>query len=325
MTKIYQNEIKKNLLLLQNKKLDFALIEKAAAATYPNFINPDAKRFGEVICALPQISVDQIAIDKAIEISNSKLSDQEKLEFAKLLKKLIPWRKGPYKIFDTLIDAEWQSFYKWDRLKKFLPDLKNKTILDIGANSGYYMFRMLPFEPKLVIGIDPKPLFFYQFTAINKYLKAPNLCYLPFKTDHLPLFPHFFNVVFCMGILYHQRSPLDLLLKIKESLRRNGSLVLETITIPGEDDLILFPTDRYAKMRNVYFIPTNQALLNMVERLGFKDAKIISTAKTTILEQRKTAWMTHESLADFLDPLDQTKTIEGYPAPERSILIASKK
>ena len=34
--------------------------------------------------------------------------------------------------------------------------------------------------------------------------------------------------------------------------------------------------------------------------------------------------MTTESLADFLDPRDSSKTVEGYPAPLRAVIIASK-
>ena len=34
--------------------------------------------------------------------------------------------------------------------------------------------------------------------------------------------------------------------------------------------------------------------------------------------------MTTGSLADFLDPQDQRKTVEGYPAPLRAVIIATK-
>ncbi|VEC80284.1 tRNA (mo5U34)-methyltransferase [Raoultella ornithinolytica] len=34
---------------------------------------------------------------------------------------------------------------------------------------------------------------------------------------------------------------------------------------------------------------------------------------TTTEEQRRTEWMITESLADFLDPEDNSKTLEGYP------------
>jgi tRNA (mo5U34)-methyltransferase len=43
---------------------------------------------------------------------------------------------------------------------------------------------------------------------------------------------------------------------------------------------------------------------------------------TSIDEQRATDWMTFESLEDFLDPEDHSKTIEGHPAPLRAVFLA---
>ncbi|MFN9977777.1 MAG: DUF1698 domain-containing protein, partial [Phycisphaerae bacterium] len=44
---------------------------------------------------------------------------------------------------------------------------------------------------------------------------------------------------------------------------------------------------------------------------------------TTLSEQRRTEWMTFESLEDFLDPLDSARTIEGYSAPVRALISAT--
>lgn len=38
----------------------------------------------------------------------------------------------------------------------------------------------------------------------------------------------------------------------------------------------------------------------------------------------RSEWMTTESLAEFLDPNDSSKTLEGYPAPLRAVIIATK-
>ncbi len=51
---------------------------------------------------------------------------------------------------------------------------------------------------------------------------------------------------------------------------------------------------------------------------------IADVCVTTTEEQRRTEWMVTESLADFLDPNDRSKTVEGYPAPQRAVLIARK-
>ncbi|WP_122853349.1 DUF1698 domain-containing protein, partial [Pseudomonas viridiflava] len=37
---------------------------------------------------------------------------------------------------------------------------------------------------------------------------------------------------------------------------------------------------------------------------------------------RGTEWMKYQSLSDFLDPEDHSKTIEGLPAPMRAVIVA---
>jgi len=77
-------------------------------------------------------------------------------------------------------------------------------------------------------------------------------------------------------------------------------------------------------MRNVYFIPSALALKNWLEKCGFVDVRIVDSCLTTHEEQRRTSWLTTESLEDFLDPTDNSKTLEGYPAPLRAVLVARK-
>ena len=77
-------------------------------------------------------------------------------------------------------------------------------------------------------------------------------------------------------------------------------------------------------MNNVYFLPSVEALTGWLEKAGFGEVRCVDVAVTSTEEQRKTEWMTYHSLADFLDPTDGSKTIEGYPAPKRATLIAKK-
>ena len=50
----------------------------------------------------------------------------------------------------------------------------------------------------------------------------------------------------------------------------------------------------------------------------------MNIATTTLEEQRKTDWLENESLIDFLDPKDHSKTTEGYQAPTRAVILANK-
>ena len=48
---------------------------------------------------------------------------------------------------------------------------------------------------------------------------------------------------------------------------------------------------------------------------AFDRLNVLDVTHTSVIEQRQTPWMAFQSLADFLDPSDPNKTIEGYPAP----------
>jgi len=233
-----------------------------------------------------------------------------------------PWRKGPFEIFGIKIDSEWRSDIKWERVIGQLKPLKNRHILDIGSSNGYYMFRMLPHNPAMIMGIDPYTNFYYQFMMLNSMANVSNIFTLPLRFEDTVSLAKKFNTVFCMGILYHRKSPIEFLSQIKKMLAGDGELVLETLIVKGDDHTALVPEERYAKMPNVYFIPTIPVLVTWLKCAGFKNIRCVDISTTTIEEQRKTEWINTETLADFLDPHDGTKTIEGYPAPVRAVIIA---
>jgi tRNA (mo5U34)-methyltransferase len=101
-----------------------------------------------------------------------------------------------------------------------------------------------------------------------------------------------------------------------------GELVLETLVIDGAGAGLLVPKHRYARMRNVHAIPTVATLKGWLEAAGFGDIRLADLSPTTPAEQRSTPWMRFHSLTDFLDPVNPELTVEGYPAPQRAVLIA---
>ena len=200
----------------------------------------------------------------------------------------------------------------------------DSRVLDIGCGNGYYMWRMWQAGAELVIGVDPNLLFLNQFEAVKHYLPQVPVWQLPFTLEELPEPTAAFDTVFSMGVLYHRRSPLDHLLQLKACLRPGGELVMETLVIEGGEQHCLLPEDRYAQMRNVWFLPSVPMLERMLRRAGYSDVRCVDLNRTSVEEQRSTAWMRFQSLPSFLDPADSSKTIEGYPAPLRATLVARK-
>ncbi|WP_457913730.1 tRNA 5-methoxyuridine(34)/uridine 5-oxyacetic acid(34) synthase CmoB [Candidatus Gillettellia adelgis] len=253
------------------------------------------------------------------ELSSGQL---EKIE--NMLRALTPWRKGPFSLYGININAEWHSDWKWNRLIPHISSLARRTVLDVGCGCGYYLWRMVGAGAKLAVGLDPMQLFLYQFEAIRKLLGGEQRAHLlPIGIEQLPTLTAF-DTVFSMGVLHHRRSPLDHLHQLKNQLVSEGELVLETLIVEGDTDQVLVPKNCYAKMRNVYFIPTISVLNSWLEKCGFININTVDICMTSIEEQRRTSWMTNESLAEFLDPTNHHKTIEGYPAPIRAIFIAKK-
>ncbi|MFG6653621.1 tRNA 5-methoxyuridine(34)/uridine 5-oxyacetic acid(34) synthase CmoB [Scandinavium sp. M-37] len=256
--------------------------------------------------------------------SEEPLGEGPTTRIDKLLRNLMPWRKGPFSLYGVNIDTEWRSDWKWDRVLPHLSDLTGRTILDVGCGSGYHMWRMIGAGAKLAVGIDPTQLFLCQFEAVRKLLGNDQRAHLlPLGIEQMPVL-NAFDTVFSMGVLYHRRSPLEHLWQLKDQLVSEGELVLETLVVEGDENTVLVPGDRYAQMRNVYFIPSAPALKQWLEKCGFVDVRIVDMNVTSTEEQRRTEWMTTESLAEFLDPNDSSKTIEGYPAPLRAVIIAKK-
>lgn len=258
-----------------------------------------------------------IGLPEEIDDSGRKLLKKE-------LQAFMPWRKGPFSVFGIDIDAEWRSEKKWQRLVPELPDLKDKVIADIGCNNGYYMFRMLPYQPRLVLGLEPSVQHYFCFQALRNMSGANNLHIDLLGVEHINLFPDTFDVIFLLGIIYHRISPVEVLKDIHAALKPGGTLLLESQAIPGDDPYALFPEKTYAKAPGTYFVPTGACLENWLVRAGFKEPRLFYLHPMSSEEQRKTVWMTFESYSDFIDPQDPSLTIEGYPSPIRVFFSAGK-
>jgi len=255
-----------------------------------------------------------------------QLLETERMQMEQGLKDLFPWRKGPYDLFGLHLNTEWRSDWKWERIKGHISPLKNRLVLDVGCGNGYHCWRILGSGARMVIGVDPVQLHVLQFQAVRRlYGSEAPIYVLPLTLEEIPEKTSIFDTVFSMGVLYHRRSPIDHLMDLRNRLRSGGELVLETLVIEGEKGEVLVPEGRYARMRNVWFLPSCSTLVSWMTRCGFIDIRVVDINQTSMEEQRSTPWMTFNSLQDFLDPNNPNLTIEGHPAPTRATIIATVK
>ncbi|MFO0416656.1 MAG: tRNA 5-methoxyuridine(34)/uridine 5-oxyacetic acid(34) synthase CmoB [Pseudomonadota bacterium] len=262
------------------------------------------------------LSGDTISINPPPALANAQLEE--------LCRKLVPWRVGPYRIGEFEIDSEWRSYIKWSRVKPLLGDLAGKRVADVGCSSGYFLLKISADDPELAVGFDPVERCWAQFSLLQALSQRPQLAFLPTGISSLDAFPQFFDTIICMGVIYHQRDPFSACKKLFAATRPGGQVILESLAIPSPGSHLLIPRERYAKMRNAWIIPTPEALETLMARAGFSDLKVHTFGPITTDEQRRTEWAPYESLSDFLDPNDPTKTIEGYPAPHSALVVGRK-
>ncbi|MEJ2039376.1 MAG: tRNA 5-methoxyuridine(34)/uridine 5-oxyacetic acid(34) synthase CmoB [Desulfosarcinaceae bacterium] len=283
----------------------------------PEDIQRLISRLPEAAPSCVELDQDRIRVGCAADLNADRHST-----LLDALRRLKPWRKGPFSLFGIDVDSEWNSALKWARVAPHIAPLAGRRVLDVGCSNGYYLYRMHAAGPGLVLGIDPYRRYYLQYCLLQHYIRASRVFALPLGLEDLGFIESWFDTVFCMGILYHRRSPLDCLAQLRALLRPGGELVMETLVLEDEAEVCLCPAGRYAAMRNVYFIPSVSCLRNWLTRSGFANVRCVDITRTTLSEQRKTAWIDSASLESFLNPADPRLTIEGYPAPRRATLLA---
>ena len=286
----------------------------------------DLPRWLSALAKLPDVqahcALDTNTLTLALPDTVAPLTPAQHVSLEEGLRGLMPWRKGPFDFFGTFIDTEWRSDWKWQRLSAHISPLAGRRVLDVGCGSGYHCWRMHGAGAAFVLGIDPTILFLMQYLAVKQYVPHAPVWFAPLRMEELPGEAAAFDTVFSMGVLYHRRSPLDHLLELRAALAPGGELVLETLVVTGDAHTVLMPEDRYAAMRNVFFLPSTGMLEVWLRRSGFTDVRVVDVSPTTTDEQRATDWMQFQSLSDFLD--DAGLTREGYPPPVRAVLVARK-
>ena len=284
-------------------------------------LHGDLPAWREAVSSLPDVAV--LEVDAAAAAPTASLSEHSADAIEDALRALLPWRKGPWRLGDVTIDTEWRSDLKFARLEPHLADVQGQRVLDVGGGNGYFAIRLAALGAQSVLNVDPTLLFYFQFLAVQRYLGVANAGMLPIPFEALaPAEP--FDTVLSMGVLYHRRAPSQHLEDLQAQLRPGGRLVLETLAIDDAPSRVLIPADRYARMRNVWYLPSLPLLEDWLARAGFDDIRVVDVTPTTVDEQRSTDWMRFESLADALDPSDPGRTVEGHPGPLRAMVLATR-
>jgi tRNA (mo5U34)-methyltransferase len=184
-----------------------------------------------------------------------------------------------------------------------LPDLRGKTVLDIGAWDGYFSFAAERQGASRVVALDywtwaTNPAAIVD-RASSTATPAWDTVGLPgkggfelarealgsgvesvFKDLHVldPSELGQFDVVLLLGVLYHTRYPVEMLEKVAALTRETMVIETESFTIPGFEGASLgqfFETDELAGDDSNWWSLTQPAIAGMCRASGFSEVSFL--------------------------------------------------
>jgi 2-polyprenyl-3-methyl-5-hydroxy-6-metoxy-1,4-benzoquinol methylase len=172
--------------------------------------------------------------------------------------------------------AERKKYFFEPLVRMFGGSLKGKRVLDLACNAGYWSLAAIEAGADYVYGLEGRQMHVDQANLVFEINKVEPKRYRfvtgdIFRTDFTPLGK--FDIVLCLGLLYHVSKPVELMEKIvscnTDTLVIDSSLSL----LPGSSfELRRDPLDdpRNAVDYEVVLVPTRKAVLDLVHQFGYQ-------------------------------------------------------
>ena len=163
----------------------------------------------------------------------------------------MPWQKGSSHSFDKLLALS-------------LPPLKNKTLLDVGCNTGYFC-GWAHFQGALrVRGVDSNAMFIEQARAW--FPECSFTC-----ADWSELGTGTYDVVLCLSAIHYAADQAQFIDTLMSKVGPDGMLVLELGVAEGESDEFV-PVERRvtATQTDTRLFPTMARVAAMLDKYSFK-------------------------------------------------------
>lgn len=227
---------------------------------------------------------------------------------------------------DVPVMSEMPTYKAIKDLLKLVGFEKNKSnlkLLDLGCLEGGYAVEFARNGFQKVIGIEGRKSNFEKCEAVAHFLNLNNLEFRHDDVKNIKDYKESFDVVLCLGLLYHLDSPIEFLQTINNLLSDNGILFLETHYAPKNQNEhenfflknvypdkklyeVKYQNETYegcwwfeyksdtpdhkqhpwsAVSNDKSFVPTYQSLVNGIFNTGYKTIYVIQSPIITELEK----------------------------------------
>lgn len=216
-----------------------------------------------------------------------------------------------------------------DLEKLQLPEMRGKTVLDIGAWDGFFSFEAERRGASRVVSLDHfvwaidrdgtggewpgKRPYDIAHEALGSRAEAvcADFMEVDWKSIGAP-----FDVVFFMGVLYHLKNPLAGLERVYQATK--GVSIIETaaIDIPHLHNRAIcefYEKDELNGDPSNWWAPNEKALVDMCHAAGFSRVEVKSVAPSTSWPEKTTAQKAREATGRALRQAGLLKPVEPPP------------
>jgi tRNA (mo5U34)-methyltransferase len=177
---------------------------------------------------------------------------------------------------DQINRHDQRARYFFDPLVEFFGgSLKGKRVLDLGCNAGFWALRALRANCDYVVGIDARQTHVDQANLVFEVNEIPRdryefVCGDIFDLDYAALGT--FDIVLCLGLIYHISKPMELLERIARA--NTDVLVIDTGLSMAEGAYLELGFESGGSQADgvggsLVFYPTALAMMAMVRQFGY--------------------------------------------------------
>jgi SAM-dependent methyltransferase len=166
-------------------------------------------------------------------------------------------------------------------IRHFGGSLEGKRVLDLGCNAGYFSHRAIEAGCDFVLGIDGRQMHVDQANLVAEVNEVDPrryefACANILDFDYQAVGP--FDLVLCVGVLYHINKPISLFEAI--AAVNTDMLVIETALSTARGSWLELGHENLAGLLNavdseLVMVPTAKAVMSMAELFGYQ-ARLLS-------------------------------------------------
>jgi tRNA (mo5U34)-methyltransferase len=240
--------------------------------------------------------------------SMARVSLEEKRKMIQRVEELGPWFHNY-----ELADGVWTNPHgdlpgfdyparRWAVIAPMVPDVRGKSCLDVGCSSGFFSLKLKELGAREVVGIDDgeqrRAIAQARFAAAQL---GHDIAFSERSIYELSGLNRTFDVVICLGVLYHLRHPLLAI----EQLRTvcSGTLLFQTITTRHKGEILKTPANvalrdgiidhpSFPMLKFIegelnndssnWFVPNAEAVVAMLRSCGFSIKEMVSHGDSEI-------------------------------------------